>query len=142
MQRNAAFTIRFATSDFSTAQTTAAGNLDTLSAHTHGTANALLHCTTESDTAFQLSCNVLCNQGCVHIRGFNFYDVDVDSAFSHFLQVGFQQFNVAALTTDYHTRFCSMDGNAGFIGCAFDFYLGDTGQEQFFFNEFTDFNIF
>ena len=142
MQRNAAFTIAFAASDFSTAQTTANLNFNTFSAHAHGTANTLFHCTAESDTAFQLRCNVLCNQSCVHIRGFYLNDVDINYAVGHFFQVVFQQFNVAALTTDYHTRFSSMDRDAGSIRSAFDFYFRDTGQEQFFFNEFTNFNIF
>src|ERR1035437_8562833 len=62
VQRYAAFALPFTTSDVGAAETTGALDTDTFSAEGHGHFNGLLHGAAESDTAFELECDVLSNE--------------------------------------------------------------------------------
>ena len=142
MQRNRTFTVGFATSDFSAAKTTAYHDFDTFSTKTHCTTYCLFHCTTETDTAFQLACNVFSYKNGVHVSLFNFCNVNVNLFVSETSHCFFDIFDTSTTTTDNHTRFCSVNSQFNTFICTLDFNAGDTSNEQCFFQEVTNFHVF
>ena len=109
MKRNTTFTVRFATGNFSTAETAAYCYFDTFSAHTDCTANSLFHSTAESNAAFELSSDVFSNKRSIHIRLFDFCDINIYMFVSVFFKAFFELFNTRTAAADNHTRFSSMN---------------------------------
>ena len=142
MQRNTAFTISFLTSNFGTAKTTAKSNLDTFSTETHRTTNSLLHSTAECNTTLKLLRNVFSYESCIHIRLFDFIDVNVNTFFSVFFQTFFDLFNARTTATNYHTWFSRMNGDLKTVLATLRLNLGHTGRLKTLLQIVTDFNIF
>ena len=62
---------------FSTTETTAGADLDTISTHVHSDLHRFFHGTTETDTALKLSGDTLGNEGGVKLRLLDFNNVDL-----------------------------------------------------------------
>ena len=122
--------IVFGTSDFSATKTTGNGNLDTLSTHTHGSADRKLHSAAERNSSFELACNAFSNElsgkvGVSHLNNIH------RSRLSYFLLNGcFEFFNFRALTADNHTGLCTVNEHSYSVVVAFDFDLRNAGREQ------------
>jgi hypothetical protein len=60
---------------------------DPFSTHSHCSGDRLFHCTAESDTAFQLRCDILCYQLSIKFRTLHFADEDLHFLVRYFLQL-------------------------------------------------------
>ena len=87
VQRHATFTIVFSSGDFSTAQTTATRNLDTLCTQTKSRLHNSFHSSTERNTTFQLLSHRVSNQLRIKLRFSNFNDVQLNFRISQFLNI-------------------------------------------------------
>ena len=101
LQRDGAFAVAFASSDFSAAQTAGNGNFDTLGTSAHGSADALFYSTAEADTSFELGSDVFADQDGAHVSGFDFQDVDVDFFVGDSSESFFDVLDACAATITY-----------------------------------------
>ena len=132
LQRNISFTVELCTSHIGTAQTSGAGSFDSLCASFHSSSHAGFHCTTERNTILKLLCDIFCNQLCIVIRSFYFFDVNKHFLRRIFSKFTFQLLDFSAAFTDNNTWFCCVYQNFYAIVCSLDLNFGNTGMIQFF----------
>ena len=142
LQRNGAFMVVLGTSDLGAAQTAAAGYLDTLCAHAHCTTHALLHCTAETDTLLELSCNVLSFQGSVGVRV-----LDLDDRAANLLavllgQLFLELLDVLAAAADNHARTRALDHDLDLVVLTLDLDRRNACIEQTLLQFLTDVVVF
>ena len=130
LKGNGTFTVAFAAGDFSAAQTTGNGYLDTFSACAHGSAYSLFNSTAEADTSFQLGSNVFTNQDSAHVGGFDFENVDIHFLVSYSSQGFLDILNARAAAADNHARFSGINGKLYTIAYTFNANLGNACYEQ------------
>ena len=130
LQRDGAFAVAFASSDFSAAQTAGNGNFDTLGTSAHGSADALFYSTAEADTSFELGSDVFADQDSAHVSGFDFQDVDVDFFVGNSSESFFDVLDACAATADDHARFSGINRKLYTAAYAFNANFGNACCEQ------------
>ncbi|CDC64282.1 folylpolyglutamate Synthase [Clostridium sp. CAG:448] len=113
--------------DFRTAQTAAAGNLNSSCAQPHGVANRHLHGTAEGNTLFQLAADILRNKLCVQIRLADLINIQGNGHTDHLLKICLELVDFAATVTDHHTRLSAVYKHAHSTAVPLDFDLRNTG---------------
>ena len=133
------------TCDFRTAETAAAGDLDSACAEAHGVSDSHLHCTAESHTAFELSCNVFCYELCVELRVANLNNVNRYGNYVTVSILAYDSFNfllhlldVVAAAADNLTGLCAVDVNSYSILISFDLNLRHACLLKLFLEELSD----
>ena len=142
LKRNGTFVVVFGTSDFSAAETTGNGNLDTLCAHTHGALDGLLHSTTEGNTSFELVRDVFSYELSAHFNGLNFENAYVYGHACDSGDISLELVDTVALVTDNDTGLSAVNVNSDLTGVvAFDFDFRNASLEEGLLYVFSDFVI-
>ena len=126
------------TGNFCSAQTAAHSHLDALCAQTHGTQDRLLHGAAERGSLFQLQCDILSNQLCIHIGNPHFDYIDGHRLLHQCLQLLAQILNFHAALSDHKTGLGAMDKYLHSVCSPLDLNLGDTGFIELGLQKFSD----
>ena len=112
--------------DFRAAETTAAGDLDTLCAEAHRSADGLLHSTAEGGSLLKLERDAFRNELCIEIGVLDFNNVDNNVFSRHFenaCDVELQLVDFRAAAADDNARLCAVDEDLHAVGVALDLNL-------------------
>ena len=123
MERNPAFTIPLGAGHLCAAKTAGTGDPDTFCPEFERRSNALFHGTSESNSTFQLKCNILSNKLRIKFRLANFMDVDENLFGSERRKLFLYCFNFRPFFTNDKTWSGGMNVDLGFIGSTLDLYL-------------------
>ena len=124
--------------NFRTAQTTAAGNLDSLCAKSHGVTDRHFHGTAESDTSFQLCSDVLCHKLCVEVGLSDLNHVESNRHTNHLLNFVLVSFDFRTATADYDTRLCAVNEHTHSLAVTLDLDLRHACRLKLFLQVLSD----
>ena len=137
--------IMLCTGNFCTAETSAAGYLDTACAKSHGVADSHLHSTAEGNTALELACDVLCNELSIEVGAADLNNVEGHRDLLAALVLADDRFDlrledldIFTAASDNKTGLCAVDINFDLVLIAFDLDLRDSRFLKFGLEELTD----
>ncbi len=128
LQRDGAVVVLFPSGDFRAAQAAGDLRLDSLGAHPHGAADALLHGPAERNPLLELLGDVLRDELRVQVGVLDLDDVDGHGLVQELFAREAQLLDFGAALADHDARLRAVDVDAHFRGVALNLYLRDAGR--------------
>ena len=143
MKRHTTFLVLFFASQFRSAETPGAVDLDPVRAHIHRGLDRALHRTPEADAALQLLRDVLGNELRVGLRTPHFGDLNENFlAGSQLGDLRLHRLQLRTLLADQQSRTGRADGHADTVGETLDLNPGDRRLGELFLDELADREVF